>query len=445
MKRLFLVSAVVVGVLGTIIYINYPKLNLISGYAAKNMASGVFLAQREAEGLQRHDHDMPMINLANSWVSPEEKQATANVYGLMERKAVFKEGLGAVLVNGEHQAHAFELLPKRTKAKDSLPFPFGNAGVRDTLFAEVDHALLGHALDFAFEKPQQHKTRTVLVAYKNELLAERYAPGFGPETLILGWSATKSVWATLFGILEHQGKLRVGDAAFASDPDVSEEKKKITYDHLLRMQSGLAWEEEYFEISDVTKMLFLASDMTLGQRNNPVMAPPKEVWNYSSGTTNLLSGLLRERLGTHQAYLDFPYRELIDAIGMHSMTLETDLVGNYVASSYGWANTRDWAKFGLLYLNQGRWNGEQLFSETWAGYVATPTENSNGGYGAHFWLNAGGRFPNVPKDMYCAQGFQGQYVFIIPSKSLVVVRTGLAETPDFDVDTFLSKIIAALP
>ena len=135
---------------------------------------------------------------------------------------------------------------------------------------------------------------------------------------------------------------------------------------------------------------------------------------------------------------------LIDKIGMHSMIIETDMKGKYVGSSYGWATTRDWAKFGLLYLNKGNWNGEQLFDASWVDYIRTPTKLSEGTYGAHFWLNAQGNYPDVPIDLYSANGYQGQYVFIIPSKDLVVVRTGLAEYPEFDVNTFLSEVIKAI-
>jgi len=188
----------------------------------------------------------------------------------------------------------------------------------------------------------------------------------------------------------------------------------------------------------------MASDMTLAQENNKLVAEPTEVWNYSSGTTNLLSGILRKQFNTHQAYLDFPYEALIDKIGMNSMLLETDLVGNYVLSSYGWATTRDWAKFGLLYLHKGEWNGERIFAESWVDYVSKPTANSNGTYGGHFWLNAEGKYPDVPRDVYSANGFQGQRVFIIPSKELVVVRTGLSEQTDEQFNTLLKEIIQSI-
>lgn len=211
------------------------------------------------------------------------------------------------------------------------------------------------------------------------------------------------------------------------------------------MQSGLEWEEDYSGISDVTRMLFLDSDMTQAQRDKKAIAKPTEVWNYSSGTTNLLSGILRQQFRSHQEYLDFPYSALIDKIGMYSMVLEADIAGNYVGSSYAWASTRDWARFGQLHLDKGNWNGEQLFDSTWVDYITKPTINSDGTYGAHFWLNAEGKYPDVPRDMFSCNGFEGQHVFMIPSKDLVVVRTGLAEEPYFDVNGVLSNIVKAVP
>ena len=110
-----------------------------------------------------------------------------------------------------------------------------------------------------------------------------------------------------------------------------------------------------------------------------------------------------------------------------------------------WATARDWAKFGLLYLNKGNWNGEQLLNESsWVNYSATPTNTSKGEYGAYFWLNAGGKYPNVPKDLFSCNGYQGQHVFIIHSKEIVIVRFGLTENPEFDVDTFLKELLNAI-
>ncbi len=430
-------------ILGVVVYLNYPKLNLISGYAAKYMASATYIADRDSISIVDSDLKMPMVELSEVAIDTKENTASASVYGLMNRKAIDREGLGCVLVDSDFDDDKPFLQPQRSFEKVDLPYPFGHLQEKDTVFPEVDLNALNRAIDLAFSEPDTQKTRTVLVLYKGHLLTERYADGFDKNTKILGWSMTKSLLATCFGILEHQGKLEMDWPAPIPEWK-NDGRKDITINHLLRMQSGLAWEEEYSKISDATKMLFLADDMTLAQKEKELVAQPTEVFNYSSGTTNLLSGILRQQFRSHQEYLDFPYQYLIDKIGMHSMIMEADMKGNYVGSSYAWATTRDWAKFGQLYLDKGVWNGEKVFDDSWVDYITTVTQNSEGKYGAHFWLNAEGRYPDVPRDLYSCNGFQGQHVFIIPSKDLVVVRTGLAKEPNFKVNEFLSGVVKSI-
>ncbi|MEZ2414259.1 serine hydrolase domain-containing protein [Muriicola sp. E247] len=427
---------------GIVVFWQYPKLNLISGFAAKNTASTLYISGRSLNSLEAYDHNVPLVKLASSSYDQKEKSALANVFGLMEREAICRDGLGCVLTNGKIDPRVYSQIPARDQKEITLPYPFGHLPPQDTLYENVDYPALETALDHVFADTV--KTRTALVLYKGNLIAERYAEGFNKDTPILGWSMTKSVLATLFGILEFQGKINVEDKVDLPSWK-NDERKAINLNHLLRMQSGLAWDEDYSGISDVTRMLFMESNMAASQAAKEKIANPTEIWNYSSGTSNLLSGLLRNTFTNYQNYLNFPYKALIDKIGMHSMLIETDLAGNFVGSSYGWANTRDWAKFGQLYLQMGEWNGEQLFHPEWVAYITTPTVESDGVYGAHFWLNAGGKFPDVPRDMFSANGYQGQHVFIIPSRDLVVVRTGLAEAPHFDTNTFLSEILAAIP
>ncbi|MDC6363364.1 MULTISPECIES: serine hydrolase domain-containing protein [Flavobacteriaceae] len=440
LKRVLLLLIIIVGV---VIYLNYPKLNIISGYAAKNMASGVFVAKRSTASMNTYDNNVPLIELAETQVDETEESASSTVYGLMERTAVYRDGLGTVLINDSYDPDKLTIRPNRNKIMDTIPYPFGQAEPLDSIFEEVDLEQLSKAVAMAFGNPDVQKTRTLLVLYKGHLLTEKYIEGFTKDTPILGWSMTKSVLATCFGVLEHQGKLEMDWPAPIAEWK-ADERKNITLDHLLRMQSGLEWDEDYSGISDVTQMLFLDSDMTQKQREKKAIAPPTEIWNYSSGTTNLLSGILRQQFRSHQEYLDFPYSSLIDKIGMHSMVLEADIAGNYVGSSYAWASTRDWARFGQLYLDRGKWNGKQIFAPEWVDYITIPTLHSNGTYGAHFWLNAEGKYPDVPKDLFSCNGYQGQYVFVIPSKDLVVVRTGLAEEPEFDVNGVLSAIVKSV-
>ncbi len=448
MKYFLRILFAILLLLGAIAIYNYPKLNIISGYAAKNMASTVFISGRPETDIVQHDNNVPLIKLAETHLDPAGQSVTASVYGLMQRKAVRRGELGCVLINDSYDPAREYRQPHRQRDPKDLPFPYGDGIQSDTIFKNVDYPLLQKAIDNAFVDSGSEKTRTVLVVYKDQILAERYSGGVGKDTPVLGWSMTKSILATLFGILEFQGKLSIqDDRPFQATADVSNKggaKAAITLDHLLRMQSGLAWDEDYTSISDVTRMLFLATDMTRPQAEKKSLAAPTEIWNYSSGTTNYLSGYLRGKFTIYQEYLDFPYAGLIDRIGMHSMLLEADMAGNYVLSSYGWATTRDWARFGLLYLHRGNWNGEQLFDPRWVEYVTEPTAKSDGTYGAHFWLNANGKYPGIPKDLYSANGYQGQYVFIIPSKDLVIVRTGLAEPPDFNIDTFLNDILKAI-
>ncbi|MFY8181510.1 MAG: serine hydrolase domain-containing protein [Flavobacterium sp.] len=444
MKKVFKIFAVLVLLLLVYLRIEiYPQLDLISGFSAKSVASGHYLDNRTLETIQQGDNDIDKIDWATNDIDDTEMWVTSNVYGLKERKAIYREGLGATLINDDFDVSKPYLVPKRTKINNNLPFPYGNLEPKDTVFSNIDYTKLNAVIENAFDKKgeKNKRTRSVIVIYKDKIIAEKYTDGFDKNSKILGWSMTKSLTATFFGILQKQGKIDISKPAPIAEWE-KDERKHITINDLLHMNSGLEWEEDYGKISDVTKMLFIEEDMTKSQINKPLVGKPNNTWNYSSGTTNLLSGILRKQFKTHQEYLDFWYSSLLDKIGMNSALVETDMAGNFVGSSYGWANTRDWAKFGLLYLHKGNWNGEQIFDESWARYVATPTNTSNGNYGAQFWLNAGGRFPNAPKDMYYASGYQGQMVAIFPSHDLVIVRMGLSE--DFDFNGFLSGVVGSL-
>ena len=222
--------------------------------------------------------------------------------------------------------------------------------------------------------------------------------------------------------------------------------KDITIDQLLNMESGLEWDEDYFNISDVTRMLYLNDDAVKVAIGKTLEFRPEENWEYSSGTTNILSWIIRKKTRSYDEYLNFPYRELFYKIGMTSAQMEMDARGTYIGSSYCFATARDWAKFGLLYLQDGIWNGERILPEGWIKYSTTPVEKSKGIYGAHFWLNHNhAAYKDAPPDLFSANGFQGQRVFIIPSKDLVIVRLGLAGSSSFDFNEFLKNITSLFP
>jgi len=406
-------------------YSNYQKFILISGFSAKSTASGIFVAGRTQDDIENIDNGFSPVNWAKNEIDTLNKSVTSKVFGLKPRTAIYRKGLGAVVTNKDYDANAQYLVPKRHAVANDLSFPYGDLPQKDTVFSTINYDKLDKVVkDYFKENTAENTTRSLIVIYKNQIIAEKYADGIDKNTRLLGWSMTKSLMSAVCGVMDQQGMLSIDELA-PIDAWKNDERSKITINNLLQMNSGLEWEEDYTKISDVTKMLYLETDMTKSQINKPFVGKPNETWNYSSGTTNLLTGIIRQKFKTHQEYLDFWYLDLFDKIGMHSMLVETDLAGNYISSAYGWATSRDWAKFGLLYLNKGNWNGEQIMSEDWVKYTANPSNGSEGIYGAQFWLNAGGHLPDVPKDLFFADGYQGQRVFIIPSKDLVVVRMGV--------------------
>ena len=429
-----------------LVYTYYPALNIITGYASKNLASGLFLAGRDSISFEEDDNGFFPVNLSSYTIDLKNKSVTASIFGLMKRKAVFVEGRGAVLLNDRDQSPQDHDVPKRKIRNGLFSYPYGDLPQRDTIFEAVNYEMLERAVEDSFDDigEKDKKTRSVLVVYKDHIISEKYVPGFDKNTVINGWSMTKSLTGTIYGVLAKKGLIDINDRT-GIEEWAGDDRKHITIDNLLHMNSGLAWDEAYFNISDVTRMLYFDSDMGQSQIRNPLVGKPNELWNYASGTTNILSGpLMRKLFDNHQEYLDFWYTELIDKIGMHSAVVETDLKGNYIGSSYAWATTRDWAKLGLLYLHQGNWHGEQVLDSSWVQYVRTPTNTSEGRYGAQFWLNADGHFPDVPRNMFSCNGFQGQYIFIFPDLELVVVRTGLASEPSFDVNEFLKEILSSI-
>ncbi|REG98983.1 serine hydrolase domain-containing protein [Flavobacterium aquicola] len=424
----------------------FRRLELISGFSAKSVASCHFIANRSLENIEESDNDFDVIRWASNEINESEKFAAATVFGLKKRKAIYRTELGATLIDDNFDVNKPYEIPKRTKSKKNyLPFPYGDAEPNDTVFANVDYTKLNEAVANAFDVEEDNikRTRSVLVIYKDKIIAEKYANGLTKNSILLGWSMTKSITGTLFGILQKQGNFDIYKPAPIPEWQ-NDDRKNITTNDLLHMNSGLEWDEHYDRICDATEMLFHDEDMSRSQLLKPAVFKPNTHWNYSSGTTNLLSGILRKQFKTHQEYLDFWYSALIDKIGMHSMIVETDMAGNYVGSSYAWATTRDWSKLGLLYLHKGNWNGEQLFNTSWEKYVSTPTNTSNGKYGAHFWLNADGFYPDAPRDMYSCNGFNGQKVFIIPSKDLVIVRLGLTGDSKFDFNGLLKGVVGSV-
>lgn len=313
----------------------------------------------------------------------------------------------------------------------------------------VDYKKLGSILEEAFDKQGEEaikKTLGVAVVYKNELIGENYLEGYDARTKFHGWSMTKTITGAMTGALVEEGKMHIHAPAGISQWE-DDERRDITLENILHMSSGLEWVENYFTISDATIMLMQSDDMFSSITSCELAHEPGSYWNYSSGDANLLSGLIRKAVGDLDAYHGYAYTHLFHRIGMLNTMVETDASGLFVASSYSYGSTRDWARFGLLFLNEGIFAGDTVLSPEWVEYMRTAAPASKGTYGATVWLkepDAENALVDVPDDVFFADGFLGQRVYVIPSRELVVVRMGYSLS-NFDLNEFLKEIIATLP
>jgi len=269
---------------------------------------------------------------------------------------------------------------------------------------------------------------------------------------------TKSITNALVGILVKGEKIDIHKPADVDEwkKDKNDKRSEITLDHLLRMSTGLAFDETYDGYSDANKMLWANADAGMLAYNNSLAHPIDTKWAYSSGTTNIISHIIRKQFQDYESYVRFPYDDLFNLIGMSSAVMETDANGTFVGSSLMYASARDWAKFGQLYLQDGVWDGNRILPEGWVKYSATRTPTQeNGLYAAHFWTNAtsepkdGAIFPRkwegVPENAYYMSGFEGQNVVIIPSQQLIVVRMGQTlDRTAWDIGAFVAKVIEVL-
>ncbi len=267
---------------------------------------------------------------------------------------------------------------------------------------------------------------------------------------------TKSVIGALVGIRVRQGALDLQAPApvpewrSAGDP-----RGAITLDQLLRMSSGLEFGEATDEYDgDLVTMLCDRGDAAAYAAAKPLEHPPDSHWHYSSGTSNIVSRILRHSFeGDQAAHFRFPREALFDRIGMRSAVIEPDASGSFVGSSFMFATARDWARFGLLFLKDGVWQGERILPEGWVEYSTTPTPKApQGRYGAHWWLNAGEPddpgdrpWPDLPTDTFSARGFEGQEVVVIPSRELVLVRLGQSRPESsYSSNDFGAAVLAAI-
>jgi CubicO group peptidase (beta-lactamase class C family) len=441
LKYFLLVLLVLIGSLVIYLSITFPPI--MSGMAAKTMCSCVFVLGRTPESVREKELSV-FPGLSGSAIEiADSSSVTAHVLW-STRKAIYREGLGCTLLaeRSEHEVRDQKLNLSTIVMRDSayeLPMSTNSA--------------INSVIDDAFNEPDPEKPRNtlaILVIHDGKIVGERYAKGFNQRSRFMGWSMTKSITNALVGILVKEGKLSVDQPAPVIEWQ-NDERREITINHLMHASSGLVWSESYFKPGDFHNMFMHSDDKAAYAASKKLEFKPGEVFEYSSGTTNILSRIIRQAVGDTD-YYRFPYEKLFHKTGMYEAIIEPDASGTFVGSSYGYASARDWGRFGLLYLNDGVVNGERILPEGWVKYSSTPAPAAPiGQYGAQMWLNAGAKdnpekcyHPGLPSDEFGAEGFEDQFVFIIPSQKLVVVRLGISHYGT-DIEGLVAKIIRALP
>ena len=441
-------AIVLVALLAAAIVAAHRGLTVAAGIKAKAICSGVFVSKRTPAAVEREDlaaYGSAFLDMVRADVDSAGRVVTASVPLLARSEAVFRDGLGCTIAAGvprdalAAQVNGVDLAPKSAA---SLP----SAAIDGVSREKLDRVVAA-----AFDEPdpeRPRRTRAVVVVKDGRIVAERYALGFGPDVPLPGWSMAKSVIGTLVGTLVRDGRMDPAAPAPVGEWR-GDARATITLGDLLRMSSGLAFAEDYWTpYSDVNVMLFASTDTGAIAESKPLEATPGERWSYSSGTTNIIARAMRSTFPSHADYLAYPRRALFDRIGMSSAVLEPDASGTFVGSSFLFATARDWARLGMLYVQDGSWNGERLLPDGWVRYSATPAPAApNARYGAHWWLKLDGAAPEakLPADAFHATGHGGQYVTVIPSQQLVIVRLGLAlKRGAWDQTAFAAGVLDAL-
>lgn len=462
---ILIASVILVFILYAVIQVvrSAPQL---SASCAKTMCSQVLLAGREPEDVRSHELQSFLFSNVSVDVNRADMTATASIFGLFKRKAIYREGLGCTLVVGltEQELRDQKIEPYRSEPVDrsNIPWPMGDKIDGDV--PKVNRQKIDQVMDHLFEnkdtKPETlPDTHAVVVLYDGKIVAERYADGITKDSKHISFSMAKSFTNALVGILVKEGKLNVNDPA-PVEQWKNDERKNIKLVDLMHMTSGLDWEELYDRKSWLSDMMYAHKDTGAFAASFSLVAKPGETFLYSSGTVQIISDIIRRAVGD-KTYYQFAYEQLFSKIGMQSAVVEVDAGGTIVGTSYIYATARDYARFGLLFYQNGIWNGEHILPDGWIDFSTAKASGSDGVYGALWWTNKGGNnlhpsgltFPHLPADTYSAIGIGGQYIMIIPSKKLVVVRLSHARPKAYTqrqelrlgMGAFVTELLKAIP
>ena len=427
-------------------YFDANRTMIRNGVQAVLMCNGLFTSKRSLE--QVFDQEVAYLRdpvgsaAGGGYIVDREHRAVA-VGGGNDGPtihAAFREGIGCIVMPPDQGIDDIEALPELTLPYPdfdpaSTPWPDGDLLPQTAVPDAIDADALAAASDWAFDRPtDEQDTLSLMVVYQGQIVHERYAPGVDMTTRTRTWSTAKSIAATLIGMLVDRGEMALDEPlGFDWLPAVADTeddpRDEITLRHVLNMSSGLYPVDSFgMEYATGSGLAYWAGASSVeGARRRGLIRDPGSFWDYENYDTLLAIYAMKLALGDDTAYAEFPRRALLDRIGMRNTLVSTDRFGDFILSSQVYTNARDLARFGLLYLNEGVWQGERLVSKEWIDFVRTPapaTEGRGRMYGGQFWLVPDDR-NDVPRSAYSTAGNRGQFVVIIPTHDTVIVRRGL--------------------
>jgi len=451
MRSIFLVGLAAAAVATAASAQEDPHIRALSaGYKAAFLCSGIFNAGRPeaeiaADDLEGIYPDYQALVRTLPAVVDREKMTVSVAFDpkLPPRVAAWRPNLGCAQLPIGADPAGVAKLPKLEITRRPPPkaaWPDGDEAATGKA-PKALAPLLAKAFDAA---AYGGKTTAVLVVKDGKIVGEQYRPGYDLHTPQRTWSAAKSLTATVVARAAHLGKLKVDAPANIPEWQApGDPRAALTLVQLMHMGSGL-WTAGPGNRTD--EVYLGGGAVTEWATRMPLEVAPDSRFNYANNDTLLAARAVRAALGDGQEALAFPFTELLWRIGMNHTTPETDWQGNYILSSQVWTTSRDLARLGLLYLNDGVWNGERLLPEGWSKFVATPAPVQpprNAGYGAFFWLH--GPAQGLPEGTYAMNGNRGQYVFVVPSRKVVIVRRGFdSAAARFDEQRFARDVLAAL-
>lgn len=419
------------------------------GYAAQDLCARVFVGHDSAHRA-KHRYVAPMVSpLDLIWsvdVDHYRKKVTVRDSLTWQRAtAVYREGLGCTKLAGlsRHDLLAQPFNPTPAAPLGPDYWPVGNGGPAPDAEAGVDSA----TLDTAFHdllNANQYNTQAIALAHNGKLIRKAYGQGYSDANRFTGWSMSKTVTALALGVAQQRiGGFSLDDSASKFYPAWrGTPKEAITVRHILNMESGLEWEENYELKSTTTEMFYESRDMAAYVSTLPLEHAPGTHFRYSSGDTLLLSGIIKQLAGgTLQDNYDFHRQYLFEPMGITSAVLQPDGSGTTVGAAHNYMSAEDWLRMGQLVLDRGEWQGQQIVDAAWIDEIARRTVASDGSYGGQAWTYYTDPMAEygLPEDIILFHGFQHQLMAVIPSKNLVFLRLGVF-TGDESEENFNNSI-----